>query len=59
VRLSHHGGRRALPVEPGDRLRPGRTIEVILLEGILDIERLPLQPHQPYLRVPGSVDVLR
>jgi hypothetical protein len=59
VRLSYDGGRRALTVDPGDRLRPGRTIELILLDGIQDLEGLPLQARQPSVRLQGAVDVLR
>jgi hypothetical protein len=60
VRLSYDGGRRALTVDPGDRLRPGRVIELILLEGIQDLEGLPLQPRDPDVRrAQGAADVLR
>lgn len=60
VRLSYDGGRRALTVDPGDRLSPGRVIELILLDGIKDIEGLPLQPRDPALRrARGATDVLR
>lgn len=60
VTLSYDGGRRALTVDPGDRLRPGRVVELILLDGIHDIEGLPLQPRDPTLRrAQGATDVLR
>lgn len=60
VALSYDGGRRALTVDPGDRLRPGRVVELILLDGIKDIEGLPLQPRDPDVRrVQGATDVLR
>ncbi len=59
VKLTYDGGLRALTIDPGDRLRPGRTVELVLLDGIRDIEGLPLQPRQPSLSVQGAVDVLR
>lgn len=58
ARLSYDGGRRALTVDPGDRLRPGRVIELILLDGIADIEGLTLTAR-PGRVFQGAVDVLR
>jgi hypothetical protein len=58
ARLSYDGGRRALTVDPGDRLRPGRVIELILLEGIADLEGLTLTAR-PGRVFQGAVDVLR
>jgi hypothetical protein len=57
-KLSYDGGRRILTVEPGDVLRPGREIELILLPGIVDIDGLPLatRPGKP---VGSAADVLR
>lgn len=56
--LSYDGGRRALTVDPGDTLRPGRQIELLLLPGISDIEGLSLTPRSG--PVEGeAVDVLR
>jgi hypothetical protein len=40
--LSYDGGRRALTVDPGDLLRPGRRLELLLLPGIVDVDGLPL-----------------
>jgi hypothetical protein len=51
-------GRRALKVDPGDQLRAGRVVELILLPGIVDIDGQPLQSrpdHDPG----GAADVLR
>jgi len=45
VRLSYDGGRRALTVDPGDVLRPGREVELLLLPGIVDLEGLELAPR--------------
>lgn len=58
VTLSYDMGRRALTVDPGDLLRAGRMVELILLPGILDIDGQLLEPrpdHDPG----GAVDVLR
>jgi hypothetical protein len=45
MKLTYDPGRRALTVDPGDVLRPGRQIELILLPGIVDIDGLPLSPR--------------
>jgi hypothetical protein len=45
MKLTYDQGRRALIVDPGDLLRPGRQIELILLPGIVDIDGLPLTPR--------------
>jgi hypothetical protein len=59
IRLKYDGGRRALTIDPGDVLRPGRAVEVRLLPGIVDIDGLALQPR-PQSRPAGeAVDVLR
>ncbi len=60
LRLSYDGGRRALLVDPGDRLRPGREVELILMTGIVDTEGQALEAR-PGRRAPegGAVDVLR
>ena len=57
-KLSYDGGRRILTVEPGDLLRPGREIELILLPGIVDIDGLPLatRPGKP---AGSAADILR
>src|SRR5262249_16618903 len=36
MRMTYDGGRRALTVDPGDVLRPGRKVEILLLPGIAD-----------------------
>jgi len=58
LRMSYDGGHRALVIDPGDVLRPGRTVEVILLPGIVDIDGLGLEPrgNRPAGQV---VDILR
>lgn len=45
VKLSYDEGRRALTVDPGDLLRPGRALELLLLPGISDAEGLALAPR--------------
>lgn len=57
VRLSYDGGRRALTVDPGDLLRTGRRLEVVLLPGIVDVDGLTLEPR-PGTHVPDAVDVV-
>jgi hypothetical protein len=58
AKLTYDGGRRTLTVEPGDVLRPGRQIELILLPGIVDIDGLALvaRSGKP---VGSAADVLR
>jgi hypothetical protein len=58
VKLSYDLGRRALKVDPGDLLRPGRVVELILLPGIVDIDGLPLETR-PGKDPGGATDVLR
>jgi hypothetical protein len=42
VKLGYEGGRRALVIDPGDVLRPGRVVEIRLLPGIVDLDGLEL-----------------
>jgi hypothetical protein len=58
IRLSYDGGRRALTVDPGDVLRQGRQLELLLLPGIADVEGLPLEAR-PGKSLDGAVDFLR
>ncbi len=58
VRLSYDGGRRALEVDPGDNLLPGRIVELLLLPGIKDVDGLELEPR-PGREMGEAVDVLR
>jgi hypothetical protein len=58
VRVTYDGGPRALVIDPGDLLRPGRVVEVLLLPGIVDIDGMPLETRPGYN--PGqATDVLR
>jgi len=58
ARLGYDGGRRALSVDPGEQLRAGREVELLLLPGIVDLEGLELvaraEPAED-----EAVDVLR
>jgi len=58
ARISYDGGRRALMVDPGDVLRTGRVLELILLPGIVDLDGLPLETRQGK-QVGRAADVLR
>jgi hypothetical protein len=57
-RISYDLGRKTLQVDPGDLLRPGRVVELLLLPGIVDLDGLPLETRPG--RSPGvATDVLR
>jgi len=58
MKISYDGGLRALTVDPGDLLRPGREVELALLGGIRDIDGLELVPRAGAAH-DGLVDVLR
>ena len=58
VRFAYDGGLRTLRVDPGDLLRPGRVVELVLLPGILDIDGRPLATR-PGIRAGAAADVLR
>jgi hypothetical protein len=58
VRISYDGGLRALKVDPGDLLRSGRVVEILLLPGIVDLDGRPLETR-PGLSAGGATDVLR
>jgi hypothetical protein len=59
LKLVYDRGRRALTVDPGDLLRTGRQVELILLPGILDTDGLPLTPRSARSVNPEATDVLR
>jgi hypothetical protein len=56
--LDYDGGRRALHVDPGDVLQPGREVELLLLKGIADVEGLGLVPRTGHPVAGNSVDRL-
>jgi hypothetical protein len=58
MKLAYDEGKRALVVDPGVALEPGRRVECVLLRGILDADGLPLMPRQSH-DLPDVVDVLR
>ncbi len=59
VKLTYDDGRRALTVDPGDVLRPGRRLELILLPGIIDVDGLTLVPRVPTRTPVGAAEILR
>jgi hypothetical protein len=59
LKVSYDGGRRALIVDPGDVLRPGRVVELRLLSGIVDIDGLPLTPRPGREAGAATADTLR
>jgi Big-like domain-containing protein len=58
IKLAYDEGKRALIIDPGAALDPGRPIECRLLAGIVDADGLPLVPRQG-AAAPEVVDVLR
>jgi hypothetical protein len=42
IKMMYDEGKRALTVDPGDRLSPGRRVELLLLPGIADIDGMTL-----------------
>jgi hypothetical protein len=57
--VTYDGGRKALTLDPGDRLRPGREVEMLLLPGITDLDGMTLVPRPDHEAAEGAVDVLR
>jgi len=57
-RVSYDLGRKTLQIDPGDLLRSGRVVELLLLPGIVDLDGLPLETRPG--KNPGvATDVLR
>jgi len=59
LKVSYDGGRRALIVDPGDVLRPGRVVELRLLSGIVDMDGLPLTPRPGHQPTAATAELLR
>jgi hypothetical protein len=59
VKMHYDLGRRALIVDPGDRLRPGRQLELVLLPGIVDLDGLELTARPGIPSAAHVLDVLR
>jgi hypothetical protein len=59
LKVTYDLGRRALIVDPGDVLRPGRVVELRLLAGIVDIDGLPLTPRPGRQASAATADMLR
>jgi hypothetical protein len=57
-RITYDLGLRTLQVDPGDMLRPGRVVELLLLPGIVDLDGLPLETR-PGRNAGVATDVLR
>ena len=58
MRVAYDGGLRTLKVDPGDLLRPGRVVELLLLPGIVDLEGQALETR-PGRSAGAATDVLR
>lgn len=58
VHVTYDRGLRTLEVDPGDLLRPGRVVELLLLPGIKDIDGLGLETR-PGHQAGAAADVLR
>jgi hypothetical protein len=58
LKLAYDDGKRALVIDPGVALEPGRTVECALLPGILDADGLPLMPRRSRAAA-EEIDVLR
>ena len=58
VSFVYDPGRRALTVDPGDRLGRGTEVELVLLPGIKDIDGLELKPRTG-ATAEGATDALR
>jgi hypothetical protein len=58
AKVTYDGGRRTLIVDPGDVLRSGRVLELVLLPGIVDVDGLPLETR-PGKMVGQAAEVLR
>ena len=60
AKMTYDGGRRTLTVDPGDVLRPGREVEILLLPGIVDIDGQELVARLGREGAPqGATDLLR
>jgi hypothetical protein len=57
-RISYDLGRKTLQVDPGDLLRPGRVVELLLLPGIVDLDGMPLETR-PGKNPGAATDILR
>jgi hypothetical protein len=58
TKLAYDEGKRALVIDPGTALAPGRRLECVLLPGIVDADGLALVPRQGRPG-PDAIDVLR
>jgi hypothetical protein len=58
AKLTYDLGRRALIIDPGDVMRSGRVVELVLLPGIVDLDGMALEPR-PGKQVGQAAEVLR
>jgi hypothetical protein len=59
TRALYDDRRRALVVEPGTLLQPGRTVEFRLLKGIIDAQGRPLVPREGSTPPDGAAETIR
>lgn len=59
LRVTYEGGLKALVVDPGDALRPGRTLELLLLPGITDLTGRELVPRQTGKAFADAAEIVR
>jgi hypothetical protein len=59
VKMTYDEGKRALTVDPGDRLRPGRRVDLILLPGIADLDGMQLVARSGGDASNGTADTFR
>jgi hypothetical protein len=59
VKIDYDAGLRTLEIDPGDLLRPGRAVEILLLPGIVDLDGLALEPRPGHTPGRTIVDALR
>jgi hypothetical protein len=58
IQLEYDDGHRALRIDPGDALKSGREVELLLLPGIRDRDGLDLAPRAGH-RFDDAVDIIR
>jgi hypothetical protein len=59
MRVTYNPGMKALVIDPGGPLRPGRAVEVILMKGIVDVDGQPLARRDGRAALEDVVETLR
>lgn len=59
MHVRYNPGMKALVIDPGGPLRPGRPVEVILMKGIVDVDGLPLSRRDGRTAGEEVVETLR